>query len=355
MFCFPVSKLPKTLNSQRKNDEKLAELNRNRNFHFYFPTVQENYEIKVDDPAWPEKLPISKRLEIKQKEEVTLTYKGKPFPAVYIVSTFDKDCVATSTEIGKRLQRAVEEENLEDLSFSSVRENVSQKLRATSTQSSNNLNVCSKEKKRKTAEPEVTEVDREASTVLVETEEDSDEGEDTTLDAVNTGETSVVVEAIDNVNETLKDVVKVLQAFRRQSRSLRIIAQFSAQELPEVDAGNHGADCEEVKVGDVILNSGPGKTPSKYARFLAQRLFSPEELSEGSTHPQRTVSKPPLERQRADKLKKLCEARFPGQWSEGKLAVDECCRDAKKALKRKLEKQENVLGENQLNNSENRE
>ena len=106
---------------------------------------------------------------------------------------------------------------------------------------------------------------------------------------MNTGETSDVVEAIDNVNETLKDVVKVLQAFRRQSRSLRNIAQFSAQELPEVDAGNHGADCEEVKVGDVILNSGPGKTPSKYARFLAQRLFSPEELSEGSIDPQRTV------------------------------------------------------------------
>ena len=208
MFCFPVSKLPKTLNSQRKNDEKLAELNRNRNFHFYFPTVQEHYEIKVGDPAWPEKLPISKRLEIKQKEEVTLTYKGKPFPAVYIVSSFDEDFVATSTEIGKRLQRAVEEENLEDLSFSSVRENVSQKLRATSTQSSNNLNVSSKEKKRKTAEPEVTEVDREASPVLVESEEDSDEGEYTTLDAVNTGETSDVVEAIDNVNETLKDVVK---------------------------------------------------------------------------------------------------------------------------------------------------
>ena len=266
MFCFPVSKLPKTLNSQRKNDEKLAELNRNRNFHFYFPTVQEHYEIKVDDPAWPEKLPISKRLEIKQKEEVTLTYKGKPFPAVYFVSSFDKDCVATSTEIGKRLQRALEEENLEDLSFSSVRENVSQKLRATSTQSSNNLNVSSKEKKRKTAE--VTEVDREASPVLVESEEDSDEGEDTTLDAVNTGETSDVVEAIDNVNETLKDVVKVLQAFRRQSRSLRNIAQFSAQELPEVDAGNHGADCEEC-----YFEFWPGKNPIKVCAFPSATTF----------------------------------------------------------------------------------
>ena len=48
------------------------------------------------------------------------------------------------------------------------------------------------------------------------------------------------VEAIDNVNETLKDVVKMLQAFRPQSRSLRNIAQFSAQELSEADAGNQG-------------------------------------------------------------------------------------------------------------------
>ena len=249
-------------------------------------------------------------LEIKQKEEVTLTYNGKPFPAVYFVSSFDKDCVGTSTEIGKRLQRAVEEEKLEYFPFSSVREKVSQKLRATSTQSSNNLNLSSKEKKRKTAEPEETEVDYEASPVFVESEEESDEGEDTTLDAMNSGETSDVVETIDNVNETLKDVVQVLQAFRRQSRSLRNVAQFSTQELPEVDAGNHRADCEEVKVGDVVLNSGPGKTPSKYARFLAQRLVLPEELPEGSIDSQRTVSKPPLEHQRADKLKKTVRGSF---------------------------------------------
>ena len=77
---------------------------------------------------------------------------------------------------------------------------------------------------------------------------------------MNSGETSDVVEAIVNVNETLKDVVKVLQGLGRQSRSWRNIAQFSAQQFPEVNAGNHGAFCEEVKVGDVILNSGPGKT-----------------------------------------------------------------------------------------------
>ena len=176
-----------------------------------------------------------------------------------MVSSFDKDCVATSHEIGKRVQRAVEEGNLENISFFfSVRENFSQKYGATSTHSSNNLNLSS-EKKRKTAEPEVTEVDCEASPVLVESEEESDGGEETTLDAMNSGENSDVVEAIDNVNETLKDVVKVLQAFRRQSRSLSNIAQFSAQELPEVDAGNHGADCKNVKFRGAILNYGPGK------------------------------------------------------------------------------------------------
>ena len=97
------------------------------------------------------------------------------------------------------MKRAVEEENFENLSFSSVRENVCQKLGATSTQSSNNLNLSLMEKKRKAAEAEVTELDCGASLFFVESEEDSDEGEDTTLDAMNSGEILDVLEAIDNV------------------------------------------------------------------------------------------------------------------------------------------------------------
>ena len=171
--------------------------------------------------------------------------------------------------------------------------------------------------------------------VDVHDESNSDEsvllsGDDEDVHELSPGNTELV-SLLTNIHSVLKDCVEVMNIQRRESRAIR-----KYLEQPQMASNAHVVDstpvsCEKVVLNGKVLNDLPGRTPGKYGLNLFKEFFQLSERVKGIAQPVAS-NKTELDPIRMEKIQKLVEARFHGQWMEARKSINECVRDSKKKL-----------------------
>ena len=156
-------------------------------------------------------------------------------------------------------------------------------------------------------------------------------GDDEDVHELSPGNTELV-SLLTNVHSVLKDCVEVMNIQRRESRAIR-----KYLEQPQMSSNAHVVEdstpvsCEKVVFNGKVLNDLPGRMPGKYGLNLFKEFFQLSERVKCIAQPVAS-NKTELDPIRMEKIQKLVEARFHGQWMEAKKSINECVRDFKKKL-----------------------
>ena len=369
LFSQVVSKIPEELStkSNRKNEERLLKLNAGKRFHFFFPSTGDHHSIELNSKFWPKDLNYSERLKFANapgsNKKLPLRYDEGTFHAKFIGVTDSEDSERqVLTQVENRIDN-VSSTEMVDLTFSDLHEELpdsskSQNCKSQPPQKKDGDIVSFFSGKRKATEPvqsgsksirvesdnesinlsdneETHQPNQEAETAMINDVNDEPEVSENVEVAVNQVQNKRLVETLESVCETLKLVTEALNIQRRDSRNIRKLLDSNAPEVSAQPTPKASA-CEQFIEGGEVLNKLPGSTPGKFGINLFKRLFTLDERIRGIAQPEK-ATKPALDPERMEKIQKMVEERFPGQWYLARKSINDCARDSKKVKKRLMD------------------
>ena len=179
---------------------------------------------------------------------------------------------------------------------------------------------------------ETDQPNEDAETTMINDVNDEPEVSENVEVAASQVQNKRLVETLESVCETLKLVTEALNIQRRDSRNIRKLLDSNA---PEVTAQPtpKASECEQFIEGGEVLKKLPGSTPGKFGINLFKRLYTLDERIKGIAQPEK-ATKAALDPERMEKIQKMVEERFPGQWYLARNSINDCARDSKKVKKR---------------------